>query len=404
MKTLYIHIGTAKTATTTIQQYCGLNRDVLAEKGLCFPIMPIQYKRISVNRNGRFLYSEYYDENGVRSKEKENELRIEGLDYVVKCFEEYDNVLLSDESIWWATSGRLKRLWSIIQEHSKKHGYTVKLIVYFRRQDQFMLSRYNQNLKTDTNASTQRFYEYFKDMNGRFKCVMNYLQRLDYAAKFFGEENIIVRRFDRNFFYKGSIINDFLKTMDIEVTDDFKELEADANDKLSVQVGEVKRILNRLGPFTKEENERLVNMLNECEETLPEEKLCMMSKEHIEKFMKKFIESNEIIAEKYIGDGKPMFNYDYPDIPKWGPESKNFYEEVILLFARMCGDLHKSNEALKTELKESENNFNGKLAKQKESFDIQLHKIKIDVRDLKYAHNHPIKTFYNKVKNKFKRK
>ena len=39
----------------------------------------------------------------------------------------------------------------------------------------------------------QEISEYFKDMNGKYKCVMNYRQRLDYMAKFFPKENIVVK-------------------------------------------------------------------------------------------------------------------------------------------------------------------------------------------------------------------
>ena len=73
MKTLYIHIGTSKTGTTTIQTYCGINREQLKSKGVLFPIMPYHYDRITENRNGHFLYATIY-ENGLRNKEKEKQV------------------------------------------------------------------------------------------------------------------------------------------------------------------------------------------------------------------------------------------------------------------------------------------------------------------------------------------
>ena len=38
MKTLHVHIGTPKTATTAIQHFCKENAKILAEKGFCYPI------------------------------------------------------------------------------------------------------------------------------------------------------------------------------------------------------------------------------------------------------------------------------------------------------------------------------------------------------------------------------
>ena len=348
MKTLYIHIGTSKTGTTTIQTYCGINREQLKSKGVLFPIMPYHYDRITENRNGHFLYAMIY-ENGVRNKEKEKQVLKQELDYIVDCFKDYDNVLLSEESIWWATATRRKGLWKYLQEHSQQNHYQVKIIVYLRRQDQFMMSRYNQIIKTDTGGGTQRFYEYFKDMNGKYKCVMNYRQRLDYMAKFFPKENIVVKRFDRSYFYNGDLNADFLHILGVEIDDTFAELSKDENLGISVQSGELKRVLNRLGTMTFAENQKLLQMLNECEALLPKREVSIMTTEHIEKFMKKFIDDNESIVVDYIGDGKPMFDYDYKQKPVWSYEDKNYHEEVILFFAKAIDSVYKENIQLKKE-------------------------------------------------------
>lgn len=402
MKTLYLHIGTSKTGTTTIQTYCGINREQLKSKGVLFPIMPYHYDRITENRNGHFLYATIY-ENGVRNKEKEKQVLKQELDYIVDCFKEYDNVLLSEESIWWATATRRKGLWKYLQEHSQQNNYQVKIIVYLRRQDQFMMSRYNQILKTDTGGGTQRFYEYFKDMNGKYKCVMNYRQRLDYMAKFFPKENIVVKRFDRSYFYNGDLNADFLHILGVEIDDTFAELPKDENLGISVQSGELKRVLNRLGTMTFAENQKLLQMLNECEELLPKREVSIMTTEHIEKFMKKFIDDNESIAVDYIGDGKPMFDYNYKKKPVWSYEDKNYHEEVILFFAKAIDSVYKENIQLKKENERLNNNIE-KINKQIENINQKLNKEKSYSRETRYLLKHPIKSFYNKVKGALRKK
>lgn len=402
MKTLYLHIGTSKTGTTTIQTYCGINREQLKSKGVLFPIMPYHYDRITENRNGHFLYAMIY-ENGVRNKEKEKQVLKQELDYIVDCFKDYDNVLLSEESIWWATATRRKGLWKYLQEHSQQNNYQVKIIVYLRRQDQFMMSRYNQIIKTDTGGGTQRFYEYFKDMNGKYKCVMNYRQRLDYMAKFFPKENIVVKRFDRSYFYNGDLNADFLHILGVEIDDTFAELPKDENLGISVQSGELKRVLNRLGTMTFAENQKLLQMLNECEVLLPKREVSIMTTEHIEKFMKKFIDDNESIAVDYIGDGKPMFNYDYKQKPVWCYEDKNYHEEVILFFAKAIDSVYKENIQLKKENEHLNNNIE-KINKQIENINQKLNKEKSYSRETRYLLKHPIKSFYNKVKGALRKK
>lgn len=402
MKTLYIHIGTSKTGTTTIQTYCGINREQLKSKGVLFPIMPYHYDRITENRNGHFLYATIY-ENGVRNKEKEKQVLKQELDYIVDCFKDYDNVLLSEESIWWATATRRKGLWKYLQEHSQQNNYQVKIIVYLRRQDQFMMSRYNQIIKTDTGGGTQRFYEYFKDMNGKYKCVMNYRQRLDYMAKFFPKENIVVKRFDRSYFYNGDLNADFLHILGVEIDDTFAELPKDENLGISVQSGELKRVLNRLGTMTFAENQKILQMLNECEELLPKREVSIMTTEHIEKFMKKFIDDNESIAVDYIGDGKPMFDYNYKKKPVWSYEDKNYHEEVILFFAKAIDSVYKENIQLKKENERLNNNIE-KINKQIENINQKLNKEKSYSRETRYLLKHPIKSFYNKVKGALRKK
>lgn len=402
MKTLYLHIGTSKTGTTTIQTYCGINREQLKSKGVLFPIMPYHYDRITENRNGHFLYAMIY-ENGVRNKEKEKQVLKQELDYIVDCFKDYDNVLLSEESIWWATATRRKGLWKYLQEHSQQNHYQVKIIVYLRRQDQFMMSRYNQIIKTDTGGGTQRFYEYFKDMNGKYKCVMNYRQRLDYMAKFFPKENIVVKRFDRSYFYNGDLNADFLHILGVEIDDTFAELSKDENLGISVQSGELKRVLNRLGTMTFAENQKLLQMLNECEALLPKREVSIMTTEHIEKFMKKFIDDNESIVVDYIGDGKPMFDYDYKQKPVWSYEDKNYHEEVILFFAKAIDSVYKENIQLKKENERLNNNIE-KINKQIENINQKLNKEKSYSRETRYLLKHPIKSFYNKVKGALRKK
>ena len=395
MKTLYIHIGTPKTGTTSIQNFCGLNREKLKEQGVLYPIMNYHYERKSVNRNGYFLHG-VIKENGTRNKEKEKQVFDSELQYIVDCFKENDTILLSDESIWWATSTRRKGLWKDLKKHSEQHNYQIKVIVYLRRQDQFMMSRYNQRLKTDFVASTQNFDEYFADMNGRFKCVMDYRDRIDNIAKSISKENVIVKRFDRNYFYNGDLNQDFLNILGVKVDDSFQQLKETANTGISVQSGEIKRVLNRLKPITMAENNKLLEILNECENVLPESNTSLMSTDEVKNFMEQFVDSNESIAVDYIGDGKPMFDYDYKQKPVWSYEDKNYHEEVILFFAKAVGSVYKENQQLKKEL--------NKINNQIKNINEKLNKEKSYSRETRYLLKHPIKSFYNKFKGALRKK
>ena len=55
MKTLYLHIGTQKTATTSIQRFCIDNAEALDAQGAAYPLMPFCYDNTGLARNGNFL-------------------------------------------------------------------------------------------------------------------------------------------------------------------------------------------------------------------------------------------------------------------------------------------------------------------------------------------------------------
>lgn len=395
MKTLYIHIGTPKTGTTSIQNFCGLNREKLKGQGVLYPIMNYHYERKSVNRNGHFLIGTI-KENGTRNKEKEKQVFNSEMQYIVDCFKDYDTILISDESIWWATSTRRKGLWKDLKKHSEQHNYQIKVIVYLRRQDQFMMSRYNQKLKTDFIASTQSFDEYFADMNGRFKCVMDYRERIDNIAKSISKENVIVKRFDRNYFYNGDLNQDFLHILGVKVDDSFQQLKETANTGISVQSGEIKRVLNRLKPITMAENNKLLKILNECEEVLPESNTSLMSTDEVKDFMEQFVDSNESIVDEYIGDGKPLFDYTYKETTAWNYNDRNYNEELILFFVNTIDSVYKENKQLKKEL--------DKINNQIKNINEKLNKEKSYSRETRYLLRHPIKSFCNKVKGCLRKK
>ena len=95
MKTLYIHIGCPKTATTSIQYFCNENKENLAKHGVYFPAFEQTYPDINPFRNAHFLIAPQYGKNGKINILEEKRLFRFNMDHIIHMFSKYDNVLLS---------------------------------------------------------------------------------------------------------------------------------------------------------------------------------------------------------------------------------------------------------------------------------------------------------------------
>ena len=145
MKTLYVHIGSPKTASTALQFFCVDNSEVLNQKGYCYPLFPQTYPDASRIR-AYFLIVKLKNKFGKRSKKWEEDVFQEGMAVIHKSFENYDNVIISDERIWRSMDIERKDLWEKLMKEAKKGGFQIRVIAYVRRQDKFLISLWNQQI------------------------------------------------------------------------------------------------------------------------------------------------------------------------------------------------------------------------------------------------------------------
>ncbi len=332
MKTLYLHIGTPKTGTTSIQHFCYDNMRILAEKGYYYPHMPFEYPNLSMYRNGLFLEARCFKDNGERNIDMEQQNLNNGFKLVNKYFQTYDNIILSDEGVWSRCFNR-KRLEEVsknLTSAALEGEYAIKIIVYLRRQDEFLLSWYNQMIKHSASPklNSLTWDEYFENYSKYIS--LDYLKCLNKLARVFGQENIIVKRFDSEYFYKNSLLADFLNIFGLELTEEFIVEKEQVNVKMSENACEIKRIINELEEIDVEEMRRyekiLLNISVFSERDYPS---CRMSREERDEFMKQYEHSNQKLADKYIGDGRPLFNDIKSAKDKWQPDNPYLIKDMM---------------------------------------------------------------------------
>lgn len=297
---LVVHIGSGKTGTTSIQQFLGINRPALAERGLLYPASPGRNRH---TRLGLFLLPDeelptrpaWPRQRAASPAEFRREFRSELIDEVNASG--LSRVLLSDEALYGAPDEVLHRLRALADAHAGR----TRLVCYLRRQDQHVASRYQQVVKV---GETRRFAERTEALD--LSSTYDYAGRLDTWERLLDPSELVVRRFERDSFLDGSLHRDFLTAAGVDAPLDVFEQVSVRNESLDAESVEFLRILNLhrvrhegavVGMIN---NRRLVRRLaDSCSgPTLT------LSEPEQDAFMAQWEDSNRAVAKRYFGDGE----------------------------------------------------------------------------------------------------
>lgn len=355
MKTLYVHIGSPKTASTALQFFCVDNSDLLNRKGYCYPLFPQTYPDASRIR-AYFLIVRLKNRLGRRSRKWEEKVFQEGMEVIHKSFETYDNVIISDERIWRSMDIERKELWDKLVAEGKKGGFQIRVIAYVRRQDKFLISLWNQQIKIiKVELAKCTIEDWMNKVNLRAR--LEYADKLDRIAKVIGKENVIVRRFDGSF-EGGSIYADFLSAVGLSLTDEYEIKQEVVNIGLYGNTQELKRVINFLPQMIKDRNTQnfIMEMLQECSEASKKNYPCeMLSREEIEALLKTYEPGNRKIAEEYLHDPTgQLFQSAIKDLPKWRKDNPYILDDLIRFTNVTMKNLYEKDQELRADLKELE--------------------------------------------------
>ena len=141
--TLYLHIGTPKTGSSAIQDFLAENTRQLQKEQYVFPDFGVRYYKVRAGRNGRWLR--------CMETEEERETWEKNFRTLSELAENYKGIILTDESLWtWSYEDEkgITEFWQKISGRIQDLGISLKVIVYLRRQDQFLYSFWGQKVKS----------------------------------------------------------------------------------------------------------------------------------------------------------------------------------------------------------------------------------------------------------------
>ncbi len=329
MKTLYIHAGTPKTGTTALQDFLPENQSLLNSRGFVFPEVPIYFRGVAQHQTAHFLA--VWEEDGNVPEQWD-----QGFEIVKKAFEEYPNVIISDEQVWWRQ--HKKGFWEEVTKRVRDMGAVLKVIVYLRRQDDQIESFYNEKVKGMPKL-TLTFSEYLKSGENDY-FPLNYAAELDRFSKYIGKENLIVRSYEKGNFIGGNIFADFLDAIGLSLTDEYKLPSRHANTRWPEHVMEVKRMINaansyhrrRVPNFYRDVIEEAYGIGND--KKFPEVLYGMFSGEERREFMSRYEEGNSYVAREYLGREDGILFYEKPaDLPKWSADEEMLVQDSVKILA-----------------------------------------------------------------------
>lgn len=353
MKTLYVHIETPKTATKAIQNFCWENPKVLEKYGYCYPDLHELCPWCTKVKNGHFLVNPFAIEEKEQRQRAEQELYRRGMDLVTALFCVYDNVILSDEGIYRDTYKRRRSLWQELKEDGEKYGFCVKVVVYLRRQDEWLVSVWNQNVKLGNESVSNKTWEEFIAQQGESR-QLNYFKKLEFISDVLGKDHVIVRRYEPGYFYGGTIYEDFLHAVGLKFTEEYIISKEERNLSLTGNTQEIMRIINGVTRLDEEDMNFIRNILHRDEQISKEMyPSCLFSVRERKKIINTYRRSNRLVAEKYLGEpaGTDLFPVTVPDMPKWRPDNPYMQQDVIRFAALGMAKLKEENKMLRSNYK-----------------------------------------------------
>lgn len=179
MKKLFLHVGTGKTGSTSIQQ---------------------TLRKLKIAN----LYFRT-DSKGKKSIPDPNKFAAELEEH--SC----DTALYSNEWLYCADQSFVESISTQL-----KSKFDTKIVVYLRRQDKFAVSKYQQRSKNKARKSHSGAVA----LPMKWDFQADYHSRLQPWIKYFGKENMRVRIFDSNTLDNGDVVVDFFNLLNLSCKPD----------------------------------------------------------------------------------------------------------------------------------------------------------------------------------------
>ena len=314
MKELFLHIGTQKTGTTSIQTFLKLNKLKLSAKEIYVPtsldvgnghhrwitLLSSEINKVdSFSLNLEFKSKEEKKikiEEKLDSFNKEVEKKTHGK-WIISC-EHLQSELTSQSDIL-----KLKNI--LINLFDK-----VTVILYIRNPLDTVVSLWSTQTKYGAKLS-----RISKPNNKFYENVVNHKNTIIRWQSVFGRENLKVCRFQKKDFFRNNLIEDFCSKVEIEFDDKYKKPPL-ANKSLSlIGMKSLGYINNFIPHFEKQKSKSLPLMRNRereniasyIEEYTSKDIPYSVSKDEAKEYDEYYKESDEWVRKEFFNEDKELW-------------------------------------------------------------------------------------------------
>lgn len=314
INTLFIHAGSHKTGSTSIQRFLRINQDALRDDGIAVP--------------------------GLKGVLKPTaDLTDYGL--FPKAFESLSRVrqpiaVISRENFSWVDSiEKLMELRDVLY----KHAHKVKVIFYLRRQDSLAISQKQEGTKW-FDCSVAYGHEPTALPSELSEVARKYLDfeaKISMWAKVFAKDNMILRVFEPQHLVECDVVKDFCHVLGLEP--DYYQFPEKANESL----GRISQLfLHQSHPEFKDgsiERHRLIRAIRDFDRRQGNDDKLLPDRQQAQDFYQQFKAANSRLNQDYkLTDSEHLFNDDFSQYPEIGNGRDLTLSEVNHVYADLFAD------------------------------------------------------------------
>lgn len=279
MGRIWLHIGSPKTGTTSLQNFLNDNADTLRTTG-----------RLNFMETGR----SHIAHNQLAAAAR----RGDATTLMEKMLKEAD---ATPEVMQVASSEMLFPLHTarkLCDAAPKEFRQRTKIICYIRRQDSYLEALYKQMLKNTRIPSDRQAF--LADATRH----LQYLDTFNTYAETFGEENIVARPFGPKWLVDGDVVRDFAHQIGMPITRDLRVTKGFSNKTFSAEMSELLSLMGERTEFNTREVIRELIALNHPGTIKSRDVFSRCARKEL---MAQFSHENRRLVKRFMPDCKDFF-------------------------------------------------------------------------------------------------